>query len=203
MNSDDAARFQQAKQLVNAGQKQAAYDQLCAIRANGNDYDPDLLLWISFTSPYQSEAQDALDTASRIAPDHEGLPNARAYLSRQWPQKEYPQQSYVQQPYPQQPYSQQQYEPYPQQPYSQQQYRPQPYMQQPYAQVYVPIMPVLPVMQCPYCRTSAPPLIKRRISTAGWVVFAFLLFFTFIFCWVGLLIKEDYRVCSYCGAQLG
>jgi hypothetical protein len=29
------------------------------------------------------------------------------------------------------------------------------------------------------------------------------LFFTFVFFWVGLFIREDYRVCSYCGAQLG
>jgi len=192
MNSDDAALFQQAKQLANAGQKQAAYDQLCAIRMNGNDYDPDLLLWISFTSPYQSESHEALETAARVAPDHLGLPGARAYQSQQWRQKEYPQQSYVQQQYPQQQYVQ----------YPQQQYRQQPYVQ-PYAQVYVPVVPVVPAMQCPYCRTYAPPLIKRRISTAGWVVFAVLFFFTFFFCWIGLLIKEDYRVCSYCGAQLG
>jgi hypothetical protein len=193
MNSDDAALFQQAKRLAHSGQKQAAYDQLCAIRANGNDYDPDLLLWISFTSPYQSEAQEALETATRIAPDHLGLPGARAYHGQQWQQKEYPQQSYVQQQYPQQQYVQ-----YPQQ----QQYRQQPYVQ-PYAQVYMPLVPVVSAMQCPYCRTYAPPLIKRRISTAGWVVFAVLFFFTFFFCWIGLLIKEDYRVCSYCGAQLG
>jgi hypothetical protein len=196
MNSDDAALFQQAKQLANAGQKQAAYEQLCAIRANGNDYDPDLLLWLSFTSPYQSEAQDALDTAARIAPDHLGLSNARAYLSRRWQQQEYPQQSYVPQQYSQQQHAQQTYAPYPQQ-----QYRPQPYVQ-PYPQVFVPVMPVIPAGQCPYCHTLAPPIIKRRISTAGWVVFAVLFFFTFFFCWIGLLIKEDYRVCSYCGAQL-
>ena len=150
MNSDDAALFQQARQLANAGQKQAAYDQLCAVRAHGNDYDPDLLLWISFTSPYQSEAQEALETAARIAPEHLGLPSARAYLSQQWQPREYPQQSYVQQQYPQQSYVQQQY---PQQPYGQHpQYSPQPYAQ-PYPQVYVPVVPVVPAMQCPYCHT--------------------------------------------------
>src|SRR5437763_8749286 len=109
MNSDDAALFQQAKQLAHSGQKRAAYDQLCAIRANGNDYDPDLLLWISFTSPYQSEAQDALDTAAHIAPDHLGLPQPPAYHSRQRHQTEYPQQSYVPQQYQQQQHLQQEY----------------------------------------------------------------------------------------------
>ena len=175
MYPDDVALFEQAKQLANSGQKQAAYDQLCVIRNNGNDYDPDLLLWISFTSPHPSEAQQALDTAARVAPDHLGLPAARAYQNQQWHQRSHQ---------------------YPQQQYAQQQYAQQQYVQQPY-------VPVLPAMHCPYCRAYAPPLVKRRISTAGWIVFAVLLFFTFIFCWIGLLIKEDYRVCSYCGAQLG
>jgi hypothetical protein len=184
MYPDDVVLFEQAKQLVNSGQKQAAYSQLCAIRANGNDYDPDLLLWISFTSPSQPEAQQALDTASRIAPDHLGLPAARAYQNQQWQQQahQYSQQQYGQQ----QQYAQQQYMQYPPPQYAQQAY-----------------IPLLPPVHCPYCRAYAPPLVKRRISTAGWIVFAVLLFFTFIFCWIGLLIKEDYRVCSYCGAQIG
>jgi hypothetical protein len=190
MNSDDAALFQQAKQLVYAGHKQSAYDQLCVIRARGNDYDPDLLLWISFASPYQSEAQETLETAARVAPDHPALPGARAYLRQRWQRKEYPQQSYVQ-------YSQQSYMQYPQQQYGLQLYA------QPYAQVYVPLVPVVPAMHCPYCRSYATPLIKSRVSTAGWVVFVILFIFTFFLCWVGLLIREDYRVCSYCGAQLG
>jgi LITAF-like zinc ribbon domain len=206
MNSDDVALFQQAKQLANAGQKQAAYDQLCAIRTHGNDYDPDLLLWISFASPYQSEAQEALETAARVAPDHPGLPGARAYLRQQWQRKEYPQRSYVQQQYPQRSYVQQQYPQqsylqYPQQSYVQ--YSQQQYGLRPYAQVYVPLVPVIPALHCPYCRSYAPPLIKSRVSTAGWVVFVVLFIFTFFFCWIGLLIREDYRVCSYCGAQLG
>ncbi len=184
MNSDDVALFQLAKQLARSGQKQAAYDQLCTIRANGNDNDPDLLFWIAFTTPYQSEAQQVLDTVARIAPDHPGLPDALAYQGQRWQQQA---QLYPQQPV--QPYPQQQVQVYPQQVYMPL-----------YAQQYVPLVPAL---HCPYCHTYAPPLIKRRISTAGWVVFGVLLFFTIIFCWIGLLIKEDYRVCSYCGASLG
>lgn len=176
MNSEDAIVFQLAKQLVSVGQKQAAYDQLCIIRANGNDYDPDLLLWLAFTTPSQSEAQQLLDTVARIAPGHPSLPAAYAHQRQQWPQQV-------------QMYPQQQAQMYPQQQYMQF-----------YAQQYVPLGPAL---HCPYCHAYAPVLIKQRVSTAGWVVFGVLLFFTIIFCWIGLLIKEDYRVCSYCGGQLG
>jgi len=134
-----------------------------------------VLLWIAFTTPHQSEAQQALDTVTRLAPGHPCLPEARAYQAQRWQQQA-------------QPYQQQYAQPY------------QHYQQQPYAQQYVPIGPALP---CPYCRMYAPVRIERRISTAGWVVFGILLLFTIIFCWIGLLIKEEYRVCSNCGAKLG
>jgi hypothetical protein len=155
----DVEIFQQAKQLANSGQKQAAYNQFCALYNNGNDNDPDLLLWIAFTTPHQSEAQRALDTVSHIAPGHPDLFQARAYQTQQ-------QQQYMQPPY----------------------------------QQYIPLGPAL---HCPYCHTYAPVRIERKISTAGWVIFGVLLFFTLIFCWIGLLIKEDYRVCSNCGSKLG
>jgi len=57
--------------------------------------------------------------------------------------------------------------------------------------------------RCPYCQSSAPPEIKRRISTAGWVVFVVLLIACFPLSIIGLFIKEDYRVCSSCGIKLG
>ncbi|MBX7174852.1 MAG: hypothetical protein K1X72_28000 [Pyrinomonadaceae bacterium] len=56
--------------------------------------------------------------------------------------------------------------------------------------------------RCPRCGTTNPPFIQRQISTAGWITFAVLLVMTFIFFWVGLLIKEDVRVCSVCGLKL-
>ena len=55
---------------------------------------------------------------------------------------------------------------------------------------------------CPHCGSTAVPLVKRRISTTGWIVFAVLLVFTVCFFWVGLLIREDYRVCPECGIEL-
>jgi LITAF-like zinc ribbon domain len=60
-----------------------------------------------------------------------------------------------------------------------------------------------PMFHCPYCHTTVLPRIERKVSTAGWVVFTLLLLCTIIFCWIGLFIKEDYRVCSQCGMKLG
>jgi hypothetical protein len=166
MSSEDAATFQQAMQLANAGQKDVAYAQLNAIRLNGNQNNPDLLLWIAFTTPYQAEAQQTIDSVAAMAPNHPGLPAARQdYMQRYQPPQ--PQQVYMAPPQP--------------------------------VVVYAPLGPVL---HCPYCHAHAPVLIQQRISTAGWVLFVVLLFITLIFCWVGLLIKENYYVCSRCGMKL-
>ncbi len=56
--------------------------------------------------------------------------------------------------------------------------------------------------QCPRCGTQALPMVSRRVSTAGWITFAVLLVTTGIFFWIGLLIKEDVRVCPVCSLQL-
>jgi hypothetical protein len=63
--------------------------------------------------------------------------------------------------------------------------------------------PTTVVIRCPVCQTYALVAIKRKVSTGGWVVFVILLVFTIILCWVGLLIQEEYRVCSNCGVRLG
>lgn len=56
--------------------------------------------------------------------------------------------------------------------------------------------------RCPNCGTHYLPVIERRISTAGWITFALLLVFTFIFFWIGLLLKEDVSVCPVCKFRL-
>jgi hypothetical protein len=56
--------------------------------------------------------------------------------------------------------------------------------------------------RCPYCGTDAPPVTGQRISTAGWIVFAVMLLFCFPLFFIGLLMKEEYRQCSYCRATL-
>lgn len=57
--------------------------------------------------------------------------------------------------------------------------------------------------KCPYCQSQSPPIQQQKISTAGWILFVVLLLACFPLCWIGLLIKEDYRTCSFCGLSLG
>lgn len=57
--------------------------------------------------------------------------------------------------------------------------------------------------RCPNCGTQYLPVIERRISTAGWITFAVLLFITMGFlCWIGLLIKEDVSICPICRTKV-
>jgi hypothetical protein len=52
---------------------------------------------------------------------------------------------------------------------------------------------------CPRCNSQLFPRIMRQISTAGWITFGVLLITPFFFLfWIGLLIKEDVRVCPVC-----
>jgi hypothetical protein len=52
--------------------------------------------------------------------------------------------------------------------------------------------------RCPHCQSTAPPVVAKRIGTAGWVVFFTLLIACFPLCFIGLFIKEEYRMCSWC-----
>ena len=52
--------------------------------------------------------------------------------------------------------------------------------------------------QCPQCRSQLYPRTTRQISTGGWIVFAVLLVTFFPLFWIGLLIKDDVRVCPIC-----
>lgn len=56
--------------------------------------------------------------------------------------------------------------------------------------------------RCPNCGTNYLPIVESRISTAGWITFSLLLVFTFIFFWVGLLMKENVSVCPVCKKRL-
>jgi len=56
--------------------------------------------------------------------------------------------------------------------------------------------------RCPYCGCSAPPIVRRQVSGAGWAVFVLLLLFTIIFCFIGLFIQEDVYYCRDCGARV-
>jgi hypothetical protein len=69
-----------------------------------------------------------------------------------------------------------------------------------------PPAPVVPLREpstpanfrCPHCQSNAPPVIAKRIGVAGWIVFFALLIFCFPLCFIGLFIKEEYRMCSWC-----
>jgi RNA polymerase subunit RPABC4/transcription elongation factor Spt4 len=56
--------------------------------------------------------------------------------------------------------------------------------------------------RCPRCSSNLMPRFERKISTAGWIVFAILLVAFFPLFWVGFLIKEDVRVCPVCNLTL-
>lgn len=56
---------------------------------------------------------------------------------------------------------------------------------------------------CPNCNSRAPALVKSEVSTVGWIIFAILLMTTVVFCWIGVLIRDKYRICSYCKIRLG
>ncbi|MCA1625722.1 MAG: zinc ribbon domain-containing protein [Acidobacteria bacterium] len=57
--------------------------------------------------------------------------------------------------------------------------------------------------RCPRCASQLSPKIIRKISTTGWIVFAVLMVTFFPLFWIGLLIKEDVRVCSVCNMKIG
>ena len=61
---------------------------------------------------------------------------------------------------------------------------------------------LLEAFRCPNCGTHLPPLLERKISTAGWITFAVLLVTVLPLFWIGLLIREDVPVCQVCQTKL-
>jgi hypothetical protein len=57
--------------------------------------------------------------------------------------------------------------------------------------------------RCPYCDTRSRPYRRSQISAGGWITFALMLLFCWPLFWIGLLITEEYSVCSRCGLRLG
>ncbi|HEX8735012.1 MAG TPA: LITAF-like zinc ribbon domain-containing protein [Pyrinomonadaceae bacterium] len=57
--------------------------------------------------------------------------------------------------------------------------------------------------RCPRCGTQNLPHIERKISPAGWIVFAVLLLIFFPLFWIGFFIKEDVRICPVCNLKVG
>jgi hypothetical protein len=57
--------------------------------------------------------------------------------------------------------------------------------------------------RCPRCGTQNIPQVTRKISTAGWIVFAVLLVMFFPLFWIGFLMKEDVKICPVCTLKVG
>jgi hypothetical protein len=57
--------------------------------------------------------------------------------------------------------------------------------------------------RCPRCGTQNFPHMVKKISAAGWIVFAVLLVTFFPLFWLGFLIKEDVKICSMCSIRVG
>jgi predicted RNA-binding Zn-ribbon protein involved in translation (DUF1610 family) len=56
--------------------------------------------------------------------------------------------------------------------------------------------------RCPRCSNGQVPRYEKKVSTAGWIVFAALMVVFFPLFWIGLLIKEDVPFCSVCNLKL-
>jgi len=56
---------------------------------------------------------------------------------------------------------------------------------------------------CPYCRSTKPPKLRSKVSTVGWVMFTVLLLTTCVLSPIGLMVRENYRICSHCKITLG
>jgi RNA polymerase subunit RPABC4/transcription elongation factor Spt4 len=55
--------------------------------------------------------------------------------------------------------------------------------------------------RCPRCASQLLPRLERKVSSAGWITFAVLMVAFFPLFWIGLLIKEDVRVCPVCNLK--
>ena len=65
-----------------------------------------------------------------------------------------------------------------------------------------PYQPPQSGYRCPRCGTTYLPIVESKISQDGWVVFILLLFFCFPLFWIGLMMKQETRICPMCRAAL-
>lgn len=66
--------------------------------------------------------------------------------------------------------------------------------------------PAYGVFTCPFCHFQGPPIVERKLSSNGWVIFILLLIFCLPLCWLPFVIdgcKEDQRKCASCGMRIG
>jgi uncharacterized membrane protein YccF (DUF307 family) len=81
MNPNDAHYFDQAIGLAQSGQKADAYAQFKnLLKVNNNQINPNLLMWIVYTTPDLGEADYFLQRMSEIEPNSPNLANVRSWL---------------------------------------------------------------------------------------------------------------------------
>ncbi|HEX8144222.1 MAG TPA: LITAF-like zinc ribbon domain-containing protein [Pyrinomonadaceae bacterium] len=73
-----------------------------------------------------------------------------------------------------------------------------PAVAQPYA-----APPAVAGYRCPRCGAAYLPIVESKVSSEGMLIFVLLLFFCLPLCWIGLLMKQETRVCPVCHANLG
>lgn len=78
-----------------------------------------------------------------------------------------------------------------------------PPLQQPMTHFRQPATPAGYGYRCPRCATQSFPYVTRKISNVGWVIFAIFLVVFFPLFWIGLLIKDEVRICPVCGLRVG
>lgn len=66
-----------------------------------------------------------------------------------------------------------------------------------------PVMPPYAHFQCPYCRSTAPPRVEKRLGNTGIIVMIAMAVFCLPLFWIGFFIKDDVRICGSCGMTLG
>ena len=197
MSPEDVALCQQAIELANSGQKQAAYEQFCAICSHGNTEDVTLLYWIAVTTPSPEEALRAIDTIARIEPSHPRLQELQAYVDRKRQRQDQKQHQQQQQQVQKQQQPPPQYRPPQQTPYGQPPYGEPPRSQQqptqpPPTQYYPqypnyqsqqqnrPMMPLpSPQFQTPVPGAGQP---KKKHGPWFWILIAFGILIVFSMC---------------------
>lgn len=73
------------------------------------------------------------------------------------------------------------------------------------AQPAVVVNVATPVFTCPFCHFQGPPIIEKKVSSNGWVIFVLLLLFCLPLCWLPFVIdgcKEETRTCPSCHSRL-
>lgn len=58
-----------------------------------------------------------------------------------------------------------------------------------------------PPWTCRACGLQGQAMVQEKVSLAGWIVFALLLFVCFPLCFVGLFMKDKIAVCPRCRVQ--